>query len=104
MDAPLDKIVDHKDGNGLNNQKNNLRLCSYSQNSQNSKRPSHNTSGYKGACWSKGSNKWQAYIKLNGKCIHLGYFTCLLKAARAYDLKAKELFGNFARLNFPESK
>ena len=101
MQTPKDMEVDHRDGNGLINQRYNLRVCTRSQNSQNLL-PQGGTSKYKGVHWYKAGNRWQGHIRHNYKKIHLGYYTDEIEAARAYDEKAKELFGKFAHLNFPE--
>ena len=58
------------------------------------------TSMYKGVCFVKKTNKWRAYIKHNGQSIHLGYFTDEADAGHAYDRKAYDFFGVFAKLNF----
>lgn len=92
--------IDHRDGNGLNNQKNNIRTCTHKQNMRNSRARHGTSSGYKGVMWRKDTNKWTASITYNGQVIRLGCYTCLMKAVRAYDSKAKELFGEFARTNF----
>lgn len=95
-------IVDHVDGNGLNNRKSNLRKASYSQNQQNSKKPNRgNGNKYKGA-FRKGGSKYYSSIILNGKSYKLGVHETEIEAAQAYDRKAIELFGEFARLNFPK--
>lgn len=94
------KEVDHKDGDGLNNQKNNLRLATKSQNNQNQKRPHKNsTSKYKGVSWDKNHKKWLSQIKINYQNIYLGLFDCEIEAANKYNQKARELFGEFACLN-----
>ena len=93
------KDTDHINGNGLDNRRVNLRPCTPSQN-QHNRRSFCGTSKYKGVSWHKRDKKWQAYIRLNGKLIHLGLFDSEIEAARAYDIKAKELFGEFAHLNF----
>ena len=67
---------------------------------QNSKRRSDNTSGYKGVGWNKKSKKYAAYIRVNKKNIHLGFFDDPVIAAQRYDEMAAEHFGEFARLNF----
>ncbi len=102
MNTPEDKHTDHEDGNGLNNQKSNLRIVTNAQNHMNKKGNRNTSSKYKGVCWNKESNKWTSSITLNQKQTHLGYFTCEKKAAKAYDKKAKELFGEYSRLNFKE--
>lgn len=93
--------VDHKDHNPLNNTRENLRLVSSSQNKWNMRKPSHNTSGYKGVLRSRG--KWVARIKKGGKTRHIGTYEDLIEAAKAYDKAALELFGEFACVNFPET-
>jgi len=92
-------MIDHIDGNGLNNKRTNLRPCTNSQNSANRKKSKRNTSGFKGVC--KRSKRWDAYIRVGGIQIHLGCFDTPEQAAHAYDRKAIEVFGEFARLNFP---
>lgn len=91
--------IDHKDGNPLNCLDNNLRICTHSQNNHNQKLSSNNTSGWKGVCWSKQNQKWQAYITVGGKQIHLGFFSIKEDAARAYNVAAIKYFGEFAVLN-----
>jgi hypothetical protein len=93
-------LVDHKDGNGLNCQDGNLRVCTSSQNGMNRGKQSDNTSGYKGVTWDKSKGKWQASIKVNQKTIFLGRFNNVIEAAKAYDEGAKKYHGAFARLNF----
>lgn len=92
--------VDHRDNDGLNNRRYNLRVASVHQNSMNT-RPRKGTSKFKGVCFQK--NKWRATIMHNYKSIGLGSFDSEFEAALAYDKKAKELFGEFARLNNPAS-
>lgn len=92
-------LVHHIDGNGLNNQKSNLRLCTPSQNCHNSKLRHDSSTGFKGVCFQKTSKKFISHIKINHKKIHIGLFNTAIEAARARDLKAKELHGEFARLN-----
>lgn len=94
--------IDHIDGNGLNNQKSNLRICTNKQNMHNNSNLRNGKSGYKGVSYYRG--KIRAQIQPDNKYIHLGYFNTLEEAARAYDEKAKELFGEFAYLNFPIKK
>lgn len=91
--------VDHKDGNKLNNTRSNLRRCTKSQNMCNSVKYSTNKSGYKGVSLHKQSNKWQATIMKNQKKIYLGLFNDVIDAAKAYDSKSLELFGEFAKTN-----
>lgn len=95
-----DLVVDHIDGDGLNNQKSNLRTCTKNENTRNSVKRKDNTSGYKGVSWHKQSRKWVVNIQHNNQCWSKS-FSNIIEAARAYDEKARELFGEFARLNFP---
>jgi hypothetical protein len=92
------KLIDHIDGNRINNKIENLREATLNENARNCKRPSHNTSGYKGVCWSKKDKKWQANITLNNKLLFLGLFKEKENAYQAYCHAAKNLFGEFARL------
>jgi len=100
-DAPKHLMVDHKDHNGLNNRKHNLRLCNNAQNQYNRLPHRGGTSKHKGVYLDKQYNKYRAIICHNSKRYHLGRFDNPDDAARAYDKKAKELFGEFAYLNFP---
>jgi hypothetical protein len=93
------EIVDHINGDGLDNRRENLRLATYNQNTLNSKIQSRNTSGYRGVSWRKCANKWIAKIVVNGKNLYLGLFTDKHQAAVAYNKAALEHYGEFARLN-----
>jgi len=90
-------IIDHINGNTLDNRRENLRVCNHSDSQKNRKIQSNNRSGHKGVTWSKKQNKWIAQIQDNHKKIHLGSFDDLEEAALAYKEKAKELFGEFVR-------
>jgi hypothetical protein len=90
---------DHIDIDGLNNQRNNLREATDNQNKANRTLFKNNTSGYKGVSWNKYNKKWVAYIRVNKKRIHLGYFNDIKDAARAYNEAAIKYFGEFAVLN-----
>lgn len=93
--------VDHWDRDGLNNRRHNLREATRSQNMANVPIRAGNKSGYKGVSWHSGAKKWRATIKQNYRQVHLGFYADASDAARAYDAKAIELFGEFAHLNFP---
>lgn len=101
LNAPKGVDVDHVDGNRLNNQKSNLRLCTRQQNSFNSKKRKQ-LSGYRGAYFIPGRMKhpWVARYGYNYKTFNIGYFSTAIEAAKAYDMKVKELYGEFANLNF----
>ena len=102
MRAPKGMMCDHKNHNGLDNRKSNLRLCTSAQNQYN-KRPKRNSSSkYKGVIRRRDSGRWRARIGHNRARINAGDFADEIKAALAYDDKAIELFGEFAWLNFPE--
>jgi hypothetical protein len=93
-------VIDHINGNGLDNRRANLRLATVAQNAWNSKRRSPR-SGYKGVWLDKDKRLWRAAIVCNRKRIHLGYFKTKTAAAQAYDAAAKKFHGQFANLNFP---
>ena len=105
MSTPAGLVVDHRDFNGLNNQRYNLRNCSFLDNTRNHRkyRTGGFTSEYIGVCWVGGRRKkWQAQIMSNTKYVWLGYFDNEIDAAKAYDIAALKYFGEFANLNFPE--
>lgn len=101
MNAPKGMVVDHINGNGLDNRRCNLRICTRQQNAYNSRR-CRGTSQYKGVHFEKATGGWRATITCKGEHFNLGLFDDEVEAARAYDCKAIELFGEFAYLNFPE--
>jgi hypothetical protein len=93
--------VDHKDGDGLNNQRANLRPATNSRNGANRLYSKPNPSSpYRGVWWAKVNKKWRSAIKVDGKYIHLGLFTDEVEAALAYDDAARKFFGEFSRPNF----
>jgi hypothetical protein len=87
------KIVDHINGNSLDNGRSNLRLASKAVNSRNTRLPSTNTSGYKGVSFYRKTGKWRAYIKHNDKTYWLGMFVDKEDANRARLQKERELWG-----------
>jgi hypothetical protein len=99
LKTPKGLFVDHRDRNGLNNQKDNLRNCTNQQNMQNRKISYKNKYGYKGIQLVK-SGRWIAHISVNGTNQHIGTYDTPEQAARAYDNKAVEIYGEFARTNF----
>ena len=97
--------IDHINCNGLNNQRKNLRTCTRQQNQMNRAKANKNsTSKYKGVCWDKSRTNWMSTIHINRIQINLGRFNNEIDAAKAYDKAAKELFGEFANLNFSYGK
>jgi hypothetical protein len=90
------KGIDHIDHDGLNNQRANLRSANGSQSRANTRKLKEGTSRYKGVSWSSSLQKWQAAIMSNGKTTYLGRYDIEEDAARAYDAKARELFGDYA--------
>jgi hypothetical protein len=97
IDATKGELVDHKNGDTLDNRKKNLRICTTVQNLQNSKLKKNSEQGFKGV--EPRGNKWIARIGINGKKKYLGIFSSKEDAARAYDEAAILFFGEFARTN-----
>jgi len=93
------KYIDHIDNNGLNNQRINLRFCTNSQNQMNKRKRKNTSSIYKGVYFNKRDKKWMSYINIKHKFIFIGYFNLESDAAKSYNQKAIELFGEFARVN-----
>lgn len=93
--------VDHINNDGLDNRRNNLRVCTVSQNRANSKTHLNNTSGYRGVSFKKNTNRWKSQIRINKKLYDLGEFDLKEDAARVYDIISREWYGEYATLNFP---
>jgi ribosomal protein S14 len=91
---------DHRDGNKLDNRRENLRLATHSQNLWNAGKKSHNKSGYKGVYLCRSTGRYRAEIRANNRAIKLGRFNSPEEAARAYDAAARQHHGSFAYLNF----
>lgn len=88
--------IDHQDNNGLNNQKSNIRICTRSQNRENTGKRIDNKTGFKGVCWYQKYKKYSSSISHNRKRIFLGYFNTPLEAAKIYNEYAKKIHGDFA--------
>lgn len=102
LNAPDGVGVDHIDGDKLNNQRENLRVATQRENTRNQARHSQGASGYKGVSLRGDTGKYAAHITVDYIKKNLGCFIDPVDAARAYDAAAREYFGDFARLNFPE--
>jgi AP2 domain len=93
-------MFDHKNRNPFDNQKINLRPCNYSQNGINKLKSKCASSIYKGVSFDNKQKRWQAKIRKDYKTYWLGYFSSEIAAAKKYDQRAAEFFGEFAVLNF----
>lgn len=94
-------FVDHINGNGLDNRRENLRTCTRAENNRNKRPKVRENTKYKGIVYQRDRKRWIAQIYVNKVRHHLGNFKSDLDAARAYDAGARRLHGEFARLNFP---
>jgi len=99
--APKGAMVDHANGDTLDNRRQNLRLATNSQNQAN-RLKLQKKHGFRGVCWHRQFRKYQAGIKVNGKSVHLGLYDSAESAARAYDAAAREHFGEFGYQNFKD--
>lgn len=97
LNAAPDKDVDHRNGNTLDCRRENLRLCSESQNLHNRGLvKSRNKSGYKGVYFDKQRKKWRSRIMIDRKMIELGFFNTPEDASEAYNKTVREYMGEFA--------
>lgn len=100
LSAPKGMEVDHINGDGLDNRRENLRLATRAQNTLNRHLPPiNNTSGYKGVAWHKQNKRWRAYITVKYKQISLGLYDTKKEAAIAWNIAAIKYYGDFAHLN-----
>lgn len=101
INAKKGQVVDHINGNTLDNRLSNLRICTNAENIRNSKIPKNNKSGFKGVFFNKRlkSKPFSVKLRINGKNKHIGYYSTKKQAALAYNKAAKKYFGEFARLN-----
>lgn len=99
MKAPVGLLVDHRNGNSLDNVKGNLRLCDAAQNIWNSKKKRNGRYRFKGSIYIASRDKWRANLTYRGKELHLGYYDTEEEAGIAYNVAAQLYFGEFARLN-----
>ena len=99
MNPPKGMVVDHINGNGLDNRRCNLRICTQAENSRNSRKHADGRSRFIGVHPHR--DKWDAVVTRQGKTHYAGSFDDEVEAAKARDRLALELHGQFARLNFP---
>jgi len=99
MECPEGKVVDHINGNGWDNRRCNLRVCTHKQNNCNSRLYSNNTSGYKGVYLNSSTGRYVARISPDKQHISLGKFRTPEQAAVVYNMAAVTFFGEFASLN-----
>ena len=99
MGYPSGKEVDHINGNGLDNRRSNLRVCTRSQNSCNRPAPANNKTGYKGVYWDENKNRYRAVITKDKVIYRLGRYKTAREAAVAYNEGAKKYHGEYAFIN-----
>jgi hypothetical protein len=102
MESPAGLLVDHRNGDTLDNRRSNLRLATHAQNTHNRRKTRTKTSSrFIGVYYDKRTGRWAAKIKNQERCKWLGRFESEIEAGKAYDEAAKKYHGEFARLNFP---
>lgn len=99
MNAPKEKVVDHINGDTLDNRISNLQICNHNENIMKSKKRTDNVSGHQGVHWFTKTSKWMAYININKKRKHLGYFNTYEEALEARLNAEKEYWGKFKPIN-----
>lgn len=99
MDPPKGMVVDHINGDGLDNRVSNLRVCTPAENSRNTIKSANASSRFKGIHWDNESKKWRACISIDGVRRHIGRFPTEKDAAEAYNIEAVKRYGKFAKLN-----
>ena len=99
MDSPNRMIIDHINGDSMDNRKENLRICTIRDNSKNNKMHKHNKSGHKGVFWYyyNNVNKWKVYICVNNERMNLGYYDTYEEACKVREDAEKKYFGEFNR-------
>jgi len=103
LDAPPGTLVVHVNGNSLDNRRSNLRVATRREVGMQRRPNRKNASGYKGVTRERRTGRWRAVLTVAGEKVPLGYYATAEEAARVYDAKAVELYGELARLNFPVS-
>jgi hypothetical protein len=98
LNPPKYMEIDHVNGNGLDNRKCNIRICTHAENMRNRKNQSNNTSGHKGVHWDKQKNKWLVYAGKNNKRYYGGTYENIVDACSAQDKLSIKLYGEFARI------
>lgn len=100
LNASADQEVDHKDGNGFDNRRSNLRRCTHAENMRNRRTDTPHSSRFKGVHWEGRKNRWRSYINIGKRKVGSRYFRDEVEAAKHYDQLARANYGEFARLNF----
>jgi len=104
MEPPKGMVVDHINGDGLDNRRANLRICTKKQNNYNRRIQGRGASKYKGVSWKNRDKRWRATLYYEKKQIFLGCFETEIEAAKAYDRAAVKYYKEYARVNFPAKK